>query len=160
MTALPGGGLPVRRVERVDGGQLGPGDWPATIPAVRQLLREGLDLGPVAVLVGENGSGTSTIVEALAAAYGPTDGVVRCSTNRSAAAPGARIRQLDEDGYREGAWSRRTAGRDGPVGHDVARKRFSTRTPKRNASSGTRSSTPWNMPAKSSPSGSRSGANP
>ena len=45
--------------------------WPATIPAVAQLLREGLTLpAGVTFLVGENGSGKSTIVEAVAMAYG------------------------------------------------------------------------------------------
>lgn len=44
--------------------------WPFNIPAVAQLLRSGLDLGPATVLVGENGSGKSTIIEALAEAYG------------------------------------------------------------------------------------------
>lgn len=45
--------------------------WPGTIPAVAQLAREGLELSPnVSFLVGENGSGKSTIVEAVAAAYG------------------------------------------------------------------------------------------
>jgi len=45
--------------------------WPASIPAVGQLLREGLDLSPgVTLLVGENGSGKSTLVEALAMAFG------------------------------------------------------------------------------------------
>jgi len=45
--------------------------WPFTLPAVRQLLAEGLDLAPgVTFLVGENGSGKSTLVEAVAAAYG------------------------------------------------------------------------------------------
>jgi predicted ATPase len=45
--------------------------WPATIPAVAQLLDEGLDLSPgVTFLVGENGSGKSTLVEAVAIAYG------------------------------------------------------------------------------------------
>lgn len=60
---------PVRRIEANDE----PRDdsvWPFTIPAVRQLLDEGLDLGSMTVLVGENGSGKSTIVEALAQAYG------------------------------------------------------------------------------------------
>jgi predicted ATPase len=41
------------------------------VPAVAQLLREGLELGPGAtVLVGENGSGKSTVLEVLAAALG------------------------------------------------------------------------------------------
>ncbi len=45
--------------------------WPATIPAVAQVLREGLDLAPgVTFLVGENGSGKSTLVEGVAVAYG------------------------------------------------------------------------------------------
>lgn len=34
------------------------------------LLDDGLDLSPLTVLVGENGSGKSTIVEALAMAFG------------------------------------------------------------------------------------------
>src|SRR4051812_23986899 len=42
-----------------------------TVPAVAQLLREGLDLPKgVTFLVGENGSGKSTLVEAVAMAYG------------------------------------------------------------------------------------------
>ncbi|MEJ1088111.1 AAA family ATPase [Microbacterium sp. Mu-80] len=45
--------------------------WPTSIPAVAQLLRDGLDLAPgVTFLVGENGSGKSTIVEGIALAYG------------------------------------------------------------------------------------------
>ncbi|GAB3599974.1 AAA family ATPase [Microbacterium tumbae] len=45
--------------------------WPASIPAVAQMLREGIDLAPgVTFLVGENGSGKSTIVEGIAIAYG------------------------------------------------------------------------------------------
>jgi predicted ATPase len=45
--------------------------WPGSIPAVQQLVREGLHLSPgVTFLIGENGSGKSTIVEAVATAYG------------------------------------------------------------------------------------------
>jgi predicted ATPase len=67
---------PVRRitVERAE-----TGSWPATIPAIGQLLRDGLDLAPgVTLLYGENGSGKSTIVEAVAAAFGlsPEGGTV------------------------------------------------------------------------------------
>ena len=47
-----------------------PAVWPETIPAVGQVLREGLELGACTVLVGENGSGKSTIVEAVAMAFG------------------------------------------------------------------------------------------
>jgi predicted ATPase len=59
----------VRRV--LANGHEEPGRWPATIPAVAQLLAEGMELGPgVTLLVGENGSGKSTIVEAVAMAFG------------------------------------------------------------------------------------------
>ncbi|MFT4259522.1 AAA family ATPase [Microbacterium sp.] len=45
--------------------------WPTSIPAVAQVLREGIDLAPgVTFLVGENGSGKSTVVEGIAVAYG------------------------------------------------------------------------------------------
>jgi predicted ATPase len=64
------GSLPIRRVQRDPAGELSDGEWPATIPAIAQLLREGLDLSPVTVLIGENGSGKSTIVEGIAQAYG------------------------------------------------------------------------------------------
>jgi predicted ATPase len=61
---------PVRRVEASPAATFDPTTWPATIPAVRQLLRDGLDLGRATVLVGENGSGKSTLVEAVAIAFG------------------------------------------------------------------------------------------
>ncbi|WP_217640556.1 AAA family ATPase [Blastococcus tunisiensis] len=42
-----------------------------TVPAIAQILRDGLDVPPGAtVLVGENGSGKSTVLEVLAAALG------------------------------------------------------------------------------------------
>jgi predicted ATPase len=60
---------PVRRVS--PNAQARRDDWPASIPAVAQLLEEGLDLADgVTLLVGENGSGKSTIVEAVAMAFG------------------------------------------------------------------------------------------
>lgn len=62
---------PVRRVEARAGHALTPHRYPASIPAVSQVLRDGLDLGPgVTFLVGENGSGKSTLVEAVAIAFG------------------------------------------------------------------------------------------
>lgn len=45
--------------------------WPFSVPAVRDLADDGLALrAPVTVLVGENGSGKSTIVEAAAEWFG------------------------------------------------------------------------------------------
>jgi predicted ATPase len=44
--------------------------WPATLAPVAQLLDDGFPMGPATVLVGENGSGKSTIVEAIALAFG------------------------------------------------------------------------------------------
>ena len=45
--------------------------WPASVPALAQVLRDGLDLpAGLTVLVGETGSGKSTVVETLAEAYG------------------------------------------------------------------------------------------
>ena len=64
--------------------------WPATVPAARQLLREGLELAPgITILVGENGSGKSTGVEMLAEAYGlnPQGG--------SILAPAARVQETE-----------------------------------------------------------------
>jgi predicted ATPase len=48
-----------------------PDEWPFTLPPVRQLAERGLRFAkPVTFLVGENGTGKSTLVEALAEAYG------------------------------------------------------------------------------------------
>lgn len=45
--------------------------WPWDVPAVAQLVTEGISFGaPITFLVGENGSGKSTVVEAVAEAYG------------------------------------------------------------------------------------------
>lgn len=60
---------PVRRVMPNEYAERG--RWPATIPAVAQLLDEGMELAEgVTLLVGENGTGKSTIVEAVAMAFG------------------------------------------------------------------------------------------
>ncbi len=64
-----GAGPPIRRVSRPPDAGI-TGGWPANIPAVRAILDHGLDLGSVTVLVGENGSGKSTIVEANRRAAG------------------------------------------------------------------------------------------
>lgn len=45
--------------------------WPFNVPAVVEIAQDGLEFDhPITFLVGENGSGKSTIVEALAEAYG------------------------------------------------------------------------------------------
>lgn len=64
--------LPVRRVEAGDSGLDGErgGDWHLRVPAVRQVLEQGWDLGAATVLVGDNGAGKSTLVEGVAAAFG------------------------------------------------------------------------------------------
>lgn len=62
---------PVRRVVPVEGTGVDRRAWPASIPAVAQLLRDGLELpSGVTLLVGENGTGKSTVVEAVAMAFG------------------------------------------------------------------------------------------
>ena len=60
--------LPVREVIG-EPGEDG-GGWPFTLAPVAQLLRDGLELSELTVLVGENGVGKSTIIEAIAMAYG------------------------------------------------------------------------------------------
>ncbi len=56
---------PVRRLKPDPGAhRLRDDEWPGTVPAVAQLLRKGLELPAGAtVLVGENGSGKSTVLE-------------------------------------------------------------------------------------------------
>ncbi|GAA4713685.1 AAA family ATPase [Nocardioides conyzicola] len=62
---------PVVRVDVDAERRMPPGQWPMTVPAVAQLAAAGLELSPfVTFLVGENGSGKSTIVEAVAEAFG------------------------------------------------------------------------------------------
>lgn len=62
--------LPVRRIAEHPKAPMDRTDWAAQIPAVRQVLDEGLELGQLTVLVGENGAGKSTLVEGIAAAFG------------------------------------------------------------------------------------------
>lgn len=62
--------LPVRRVQEHSQSVLGRSTWPATVPAVRQLLDEGLELSQLTIFVGQNGAGKSTLVEAIAVAFG------------------------------------------------------------------------------------------
>ncbi|HEU5486766.1 MAG TPA: AAA family ATPase [Microlunatus sp.] len=61
---------PVRAVREDPAHPLDRRSWPATLAPIRQLLDDGLDLGALTILVGENGTGKSTLVEAVALAYG------------------------------------------------------------------------------------------
>ena len=66
---MPAADLPLARVTIRDDVR-DPDAWYWALPAVRQLRADGLPLAPITVLVGENGSGKSTIVEAIAGAWG------------------------------------------------------------------------------------------
>jgi len=59
----------VRRVQARPGAAID-SNWLTSLAPVRQLLAEGLDLSQATVLVGENGTGKSTLVEAIAMAFG------------------------------------------------------------------------------------------
>jgi predicted ATPase len=62
-------GAPLRRVD-VDQSKVRMGEWPFTIPAVRDLAEHGFEpASGLTIFVGENGSGKSTIVEAIASAW-------------------------------------------------------------------------------------------
>jgi predicted ATPase len=62
---------PIRRVEAEPGAEIDHDAWWARIPAVAAILDHGLNIpAGVTFLVGENGSGKSTVVEALAGAHG------------------------------------------------------------------------------------------
>jgi predicted ATPase len=94
----------VRAFRPSPGLAVNPDAWPATVPAAAQLLREGLELPPgITILVGENGSGKSTVVEMLAEAYGldPQGGSILASSLRARVRetePGAGMRLFVERG--------------------------------------------------------------
>jgi predicted ATPase len=86
VSSAESGQVPDRRVFReihpYSGSEVDPALWPATVPAVAQILAEGLDLGAgVTVLAGENGAGKSTVVEMIAEACGlnPQGGSAKAS---------------------------------------------------------------------------------
>ena len=64
----PFSSLPVREVVGEPG--LERVGWPFTLAPVAELLENGLELSELTILVGENGVGKSTILEAVAMAYG------------------------------------------------------------------------------------------
>ena len=63
-------GLPVLAVGRARAAEYDPAAWPYRLPCVRQVLEDGLELGALTVLVGENGTGKSTLVEGIAQQFG------------------------------------------------------------------------------------------
>jgi predicted ATPase len=83
--------------------------WPATVPAVEQMLCEGLELPPgLTVLVGENGTGKSTVVEILAEACGlnPQGGSVQARLFQTRdSEPGLGARLIVERGAVRPHWS-------------------------------------------------------
>ncbi|MFC7374827.1 MULTISPECIES: AAA family ATPase [unclassified Brachybacterium] len=62
--------LPLRAVRMHALSPADMGEWPATLPPMEQLLTQGLEFGRITVLTGDNGAGKSTVVEAIAGAYG------------------------------------------------------------------------------------------
>jgi predicted ATPase len=57
-------------IDRIEVRSWNEGQWPFTVPAIRALAQRGLDFErPVTFFVGENGTGKSTIVEAIAEAF-------------------------------------------------------------------------------------------
>jgi hypothetical protein len=83
--------------------------WPGTVPAVEQLLCEGLELpAGLTVLVGENGSGKSTVMEMLAGACGlnPQGGSAQARLFRLRdSEPGAGAQLIVERGPLRPRWS-------------------------------------------------------
>jgi predicted ATPase len=80
-----------RRIHGYRGGEVERSRWPATVPAVAQILAEGLELRTgVTVLAGENGAGKSTVVEVIAEACGlnPQGGSAKASFQTRASEPG------------------------------------------------------------------------
>jgi predicted ATPase len=64
-------GQAIQRIRRDPGTTLDTSGWPANVPAVGQILRDGLEFASgLTIMVGENGSGKSTVVELIAEAYG------------------------------------------------------------------------------------------
>jgi len=117
---------------------LSPRQWPMTIPAVAQVVRDGMDLSKgVTFLVGENGSGKSTLVEAIAMAYGlsPEGGSTGAThSTRASESPLSRALRLRR-GIGSGRWGfflraetmhgfytylEANPGRDEPVFHEMS----------------------------------------
>jgi len=96
-----------RRIDRYAGGEIDLSHWPAAVPAVEQILREGMDLSAgVTVLAGENGAGKSTVVEVLAEACGlnPQGGSAKASYRTRDSEPGIGSHLRAQRGLGHSAW--------------------------------------------------------
>jgi predicted ATPase len=97
-----------RRIHPYSGGEVDPSRWPATVPAVAQILAEGLDLVTgVTVLAGDNGVGKSTVVEMLAESCGlnPQGGSAKAQFQAHDSEPGIGGHLWAERGPGYPAWS-------------------------------------------------------
>lgn len=97
-----------RKIHPYEGGEVDMSAWPATVPAVAQILAEGLDLGTgVTVLAGENGTGKSTVVEVIAEACGlnPQGGSAKARFRTRDSEPGIGRHLWAERGPAYPAWS-------------------------------------------------------
>jgi predicted ATPase len=99
----------IRLVRRSPGTGIDTTRWPATVPAVEQILAEELELAPgLTVLVGENGSGKSTVTEMLAEACGlnPQGGSAHAPLYRTRdSEPHLGGQLIVERGLRRSSWS-------------------------------------------------------
>src|ERR1700685_974517 len=100
---------PVRAFRPGPGVHVDEAVWPASVPAMAQLLCEGLELpAGLTVLVGENGSGKSTVMEMLAEACGlnPQGGSVQAGLFRTRdSEPGLGKHLIVERGAVRPRWS-------------------------------------------------------
>jgi predicted ATPase len=97
-----------RQIHPYGGDEIDMSRWPATVPAVAQILAEGLDLGTgVTVLAGENGAGKSTVVELIAEACGlnPQGGSAKASFQTRDSEPGIGTYLWAERGPGYPAWT-------------------------------------------------------
>jgi predicted ATPase len=97
-----------RQIHRDSAGQVDLSRWPATVPAVAQILAEGLELRTgVTVLAGENGAGKSTVVEVIAEACGlnPQGGSAKATFQTRESEPGIGARLWAERGPGYPAWT-------------------------------------------------------
>ena len=112
VSSVKPGQVPDRRVFRqihpYGGSEVDTSQWPATVPAVAQILTEGMDLGAgITVLAGENGAGKSTVVEMIAEACGlnPQGGSAKATFRTRRSEPGIGAHLWAERGPGYPAWT-------------------------------------------------------